>query len=245
GGIFVVDHDRFEVLGRWEVERGSQHLAYDFAWHLGYDVIVTSEWGTPKMVEAGVDPELLLAGRYGHALHVWDLKKRRHLQAVDLGSEHQMVLELRAAHDPTRAYGFVNAVVSRQDLSGSVWLWHLDGSEWRARKVITIPAEPADPDRLPPALKPFGAVPPLVTDIDLSVDDRWLYVSCWGTGDLHRFDVGNPFEPKPAGVVRLGGIVARAPHPQAGPLTGGPQMVEVSRDGRRVYLSNSLYAAWD
>ena len=48
-------------------------------------------------------------------------------------------------------------------------------------KVITI-AEPADPDLLPPALKPFGAVPPLVSDIDLSVDDRWLYVSCWGTG---------------------------------------------------------------
>ena len=29
------------------------------------------------------------------------------------------------------------------------------------------------------------------------------------------------------------------------PLAGGPQMVEVSRDGRRVYFSNSLYAAWD
>ncbi|MGH9675414.1 MAG: selenium-binding protein SBP56-related protein, partial [Bryobacteraceae bacterium] len=26
---------------------------------------------------------------------------------------------------------------------------------------------------------------------------------------------------------------------------GGPQMVELSRDGRRVYFTNSLYAAWD
>ena len=26
---------------------------------------------------------------------------------------------------------------------------------------------------------------------------------------------------------------------------GGPQMVEVSRDGRRVYFTNSLYGAWD
>jgi selenium-binding protein 1 len=31
----------------------------------------------------------------------------------------------------------------------------------------------------------------------------------------------------------------------SGPLNGGPQMVEVSRDGRRVYLTNSLYASWD
>jgi methanethiol oxidase len=28
-------------------------------------------------------------------------------------------------------------------------------------------------------------------------------------------------------------------------VNGGPQMVEVSRDGRRVYLTNSLYASWD
>jgi selenium-binding protein 1 len=89
-------------------------------------------------------------------------------------------------------------------------------------------------------------VPPLVTDIALSVDDRFLYVSCWGTGELRRYDVSDPANPRPTGSVRLGGIAARAPHPgSASPLTGGPQMVEVSRDGRRVYLTNSLYASWD
>src|SRR5207249_10598491 len=30
-----------------------------------------------------------------------------------------------------------------------------------------------------------------------------------------------------------------------GKLNGGPQMVEVSRDGRRVYFTNSLYGAID
>ena len=29
------------------------------------------------------------------------------------------------------------------------------------------------------------------------------------------------------------------------PLNGAPQMVEVSRDGRRVYFTNSLYTPWD
>jgi len=95
GGIFALDHDDFEPLGRWEVERGPQQFSYDFAWHLGYDLAVTSEWGTPNMVENGVNPELLLAGKYGHAIHIWDLRKRRHLQALDLGAEQQMVLELR------------------------------------------------------------------------------------------------------------------------------------------------------
>jgi selenium-binding protein 1 len=198
------------------------------------------------MVEGGIVPELLLGGKYGHQLHVWDLKKRRHKQAIDLGAEHQMVLELRPAHDPTKPYGFVGVVVSTADLSASVWLWHPDGNGGvTAKKVITIPPEPAEEDELPPALKPFGAVPPLVTDIALSVDDSALYVSCWGTGELKRFDVSDPHNPVETGSVRLGGIVARSPHPASGAVNGGPQMVEVSRDGKRVYLTNSLYASWD
>src|SRR6267143_1175230 len=112
-----------KVIGRWEVDRGPQQLAYDFAWHLGHDTLITSEWGTPKMVEAGLNPELLLQGRYGHSLHFWDLRKRRHLQALDLGAEQQMVLELRPSHDPTKSYGFVGVVVSLKDLSASVWMW--------------------------------------------------------------------------------------------------------------------------
>ena len=43
--------------------------------------------------------------------------------------------------------------------------------------------------------------------------------------------------------MRLGGIANRTAHPALAdtPLSGGPQMVEVSRDGRRVYFTNSLY----
>ena len=152
GGIFVMDHESFEVLGKWELERGPQKLAYDFWWHLGFDTLITSEWGTPNMVKNGVNPEILLSGGYGHKLHVWDLPKRRHLQELDLGSEHQMALELRPAHDPTRAYGFLGVVVSLKDLSASVWLWYRDNGKWGIKKVIEIPAEPADPATLPPLL---------------------------------------------------------------------------------------------
>jgi selenium-binding protein 1 len=113
--------------------------------------------------------------------------------------------------------------------------------------VIEIPAEPAEVEQLPPLLQGFKAVPPLVTDINLSLDDRFLYVSCWGTGEMRQYDVSDPFNPKLTGSVHLGGIVRRTPHPTRPdqPLNGAPQMVEVSRDGRRVYFTNSLYHAWD
>jgi 56kDa selenium binding protein (SBP56) len=158
-----------------------------------------------------------------------------------------MVLELRPAHDPRKAWGFVGVVISVADLCASVWLWHRDDDRWATTKVITIPAEPTHASELPPALQPFGAVPPLVTDIDLSVDDRWLYVSWWGTGELKQYDVSDPHNPTEAGSVRLGGIVRHTAHPAAPDLrlSGGPQMVEVSRDGGRVSVTNSLYATWD
>ena len=247
GGIFVLDPETFEIKGAWERDRGPQYLAYDFWWHLGHDTMITSEWGTPKMVESGVNPELLLGGKYGNALHVWDLHTRRHVQKLELGPEYQMPLELRPAHNPTEAYGFVGVVTSIKDLSASVWAWYRDGGSWRIRKVIEIPAEPADADKLPPLLKGFGAVPPLVTDINLSLDDRFLYVSCWGTGELKQFDVSDPFNPVETGSVRIGGIARRQSHPAFPdrPLNGAPQMVEVSRDGRRVYVTNSLYRSWD
>src|SRR5262249_40600386 len=56
GGVFLMDHETFDVRGRWEVDRGSQRFAYDAAWHLGHDTLVTSEWGTPDMFENGLVP---------------------------------------------------------------------------------------------------------------------------------------------------------------------------------------------
>ena len=91
----------------------------------------------------------------------------------------------------------------------------------------------------------LGAVPPLITDIDLSLDDKFLYVSRWGTGKLLQYDVSDPFHPVQTGQVDMGGVVNKTVHPNGATLTGGPQMVEISRDGRRVYLTNSLYSSWD
>jgi selenium-binding protein 1 len=297
GGLFVLDHDSFEPKGIWEKDRGPQQLGYDFAWHMGHDTTITSEWGTPSMVREGVVPELLLGGKYGNSLHVWDLRKGTHQQRLHLGDQYQMTLELRQARDPRKAYGFVGVVISLEDLSASVWLWYKEGgnggnvrnvgndgmseegamrrrnvskkggkdadvgtstassrsspssrsAEWKVKKVIEIPAEPADVADLPPLLQGFKAVPPLITDLNLSLDDRQLYVSCWGTGELRQYDVSDPFNPRLTATTQIGGIVRRAAHPanSGKRLNGGPQMVELSRDGRRVYLTNGLYSPWD
>ena len=38
---------------------------------------------------------------------------------------------------------------------------------------------------------------------------------------------------------------AAGQHPNGKPFGGGPQMTEISRDGKRVYFTNSLYSSWD
>ena len=153
GGVALIDHDTFEVIGPWESDRGPQFFAYDVWWHLRQDTVVTSEWATPSMIENGLNPEDLLGRKFGHHINFWSMSERKLTQRIDLGDEHQMVLELRPAHDPTKTFGFVGVVISVEDLSASVWLWHRDGDRWAVDKVITIPAEPADADDLPPALQ--------------------------------------------------------------------------------------------
>ena len=244
-GVFIMDCETFEVLGRWEIDRGPQQKHYDFWWNLPRDYMVSSEWALPPQFENGVVPEDLLSNKYGHRLHFWDLRARKHVQTIDLGEQHQMALEIRPAHDPVKEYGFLGVVVDTTNLEGSIWTWWRDGDRFQAKKTATIPPEPADKSELPPLLQGFGAVPPLVTDIDLSLDDRFLYVACWATGEMRQYDVTDPMNPKLAGSVHIGGITRKTAHPNGKAFAGGPQMVEISRDGKRVYWTNGLYSSWD
>lgn len=244
-GIFVMDCETFDVIGRYEIERGTQDKQYDFWWNLPRDYMVSSEWGLPPQFENGLVPEDLLSNKYGHRLHFWNLRERRNVQTIDLGANHQMALEVRPAHDPVKEYGFCGVVVDTTNLEGSIWTWWREDGKFHVKKTATIPPEAANKDELPPLLQGFEAVPPLVTDIDLSLDDRFLYVSCWGTGELRQYDVSDPKSPKLAGSVHIGGITRKTKHPNGREFGYGPQMVEISRDGKRVYWTNSLYTTWD
>jgi len=245
-GIFIMDCETFEIIGRWEMDRGDQTKHYDFWWNLPRDYMVSSEWALPPQFENGLVPEDLLSNKYGHKLHFWDLRARRNVQTIDLGANHQMALEVRPAHDPIKEYGFCGVVVDTTNLEGSIWTWWRDKKgKFHAKKTVTIPPQAASPDDLPPLLKGFSAVPPLITDIDLSLDDKYLYVACWGTGEMRQYDVSDPMKPVLTGTVEIGGIVARKKHPNGKAFGYGPQMVEISRDGKRVYWTNSLYSTWD
>jgi selenium-binding protein 1 len=76
GGVALLDHDTFEVIGPWEKDRGPQQFAYDVWWHLRNDTVITSEWASPSMIENGLNPEDLLGRKFGHHLNFWSMSER-------------------------------------------------------------------------------------------------------------------------------------------------------------------------
>jgi selenium-binding protein 1 len=85
----------------------------------------------------------------------------------------------------------------------------------------------------------------LITDLVLSMDDRWLYFSNWLHGDIRQYDVSDPAKPRLAGQLWVGGLLGKATARKGANQTGGPQMLQLSLDGKRLYVTNSLFSSWD
>jgi selenium-binding protein 1 len=231
GGFAVLDAKTFEVKGRWENGGEKPSLNYDFWYQPRKNVLVSTEFGEPSAYEDGFDPADVEAGRYGRRIHFWNLEERRLEQSLDLGDSGLVPLEVRWLHDPDAESGFVGAT-----LSSNIFHFRRDNGSWKAEPVLGI--EGVDQEGWP------FPVPGLITDLVLSMDDRFLYFSNWLHGDLRQYDVSDPLNPKLTGQLQLGGVLGR-PLDGKRELTGGPQMLQLSFDGRRLYVTNSLYSTWD
>ena len=231
GGFAVIDATTFEVKGRWENGGALPPMNYDFWYQPRRNTLVSSEFGVPNAYEPGFDLADVEAGRYGQRLHFWNLGTRELEQSIDLGANGLVPLEIRWKHDPEADEGFVGAA-----LSSTLWHFHRANGSYAAEPVVAV--EPVDLDGWP------IPVPGLITDLVLSLDDKALYFSNWLHGDLRRYDVSDPASPQLTGRLWLGGVLGK--ESDAGrPLTGGPQMLQLSYDGRRLYVTNSLLSSWD
>jgi methanethiol oxidase len=233
GGFAVLDARTFALKGRWENGGDLPTLNYDFWYQPRKNVLVSSEFGEPNAYERGFDIDDVGAGRYGHRLHFWDLAERRLAQTIDLGEEGLLPLEVRWLHDPEAEAGFVGAT-----LSSNIHRWQRANGSWEAEQVISVENVELDGWPLP------GGVPGLITDVLISMDDQSLYFSNWLHGDLRRYDISDPARPRLTGQLWLGGLLGK-PSDADRELSGGPQMIQLSLDGRRLYVTNSLYSSWD
>ena len=83
--------------------------------------------------------------------------------------------------------------------------------KWQARKVIDIPPKKVEGWAMP-------VMHGTMTDIIISMDDKYLYVSNWVHGDVRQYDITDSANPKLVGQIFLGGSI----------IKGGP--VKVTED---------------
>jgi len=231
GGFLLLDQD-FKIVGRWEQPNSGLEFNYDFWYQPRHNVMVSSEWGAPNTFSKGFDPKDVEAGKYGHSLLFWDWNERKLTKKVDLGPQGMIPLEVRFHHNPDSTHGFVGAA-----LSSTMWHWFKKGDDWQVDKVIDV--EPIEAEGWP------FPVPGLITDLLVSMDDKYLYFSNWLHGDLRQYDISDPAKPKLTGQLWLGGVLKKSGKFRGQDFVGGPQMLQLSLDGKRLYVTNSLYSSWD
>ncbi|XP_054639105.1 methanethiol oxidase isoform X5 [Dunckerocampus dactyliophorus] len=251
GGFVLLDGETFEVMGNWEHPGEAAPFGYDFWYQPRHNVMISTEWGAPKALADGFNPAHVAEGQYGSSLHIWDWTTHRRVQSLDLGEEGAIPLEIRFLHDPDATEGFVGCA-----LRGNVFRFYkAPTGKWDAEKVISVPSKKVEGWLLP-------EMPGLITDILISLDDRFLYFSNWLHGDIRQYDISDTRKPRLVGQVFLGGsITTDGPvqvledlenQPQPRPrfiqgmrVHGGPQMLQLSLDGLRLYVTTSLYSGWD
>ncbi|XP_065886278.1 methanethiol oxidase-like isoform X2 [Dysidea avara] len=251
GSFLLLDGNTFEVAGTWEKEGTSTPFGYDFWYQPRHNVMISSEWGVPNLFKVGFNPQHVADGKYGHNLHVWDWKEHTPIQDIDLGADGMIPLELRFLHNPDATEGYVGAALS----TNIIRFYKDDSGTWKTDKVIDVPSKKVDGWALP-------EMPGLITDCLISLDDQYLYFANWLHGDVRQYDITDTAKPKLVGQIFLGGSICSdgavkvtedkeldsQPDPvylNGKRVEGGPQMLQLSLDGKRLYVTTSLFSAWD
>jgi selenium-binding protein 1 len=139
---------------------------------------------------------------FGNKLVVWDFRERKPLQTLTTGAAP---LECRWSLKEGANHGFTNCAFDH-----SIWLWEGTGDKYTTRKLC-------DTGKLP-------------ADLRQSPDDRFLYVSCFGSNEIQQWDVSDLKQPK------LTSTIVPGVH---------PNMMHVTGDGKRMYITNSLLSTLD
>ncbi|EDV29663.1 uncharacterized protein TRIADDRAFT_19817 [Trichoplax adhaerens] len=251
GGFVLINGKTFEVTGNWEKEGNNAEFGYDYWYQPRHNVMISTEWGEPNALSAGFSMEDVQNGKYGSSLNVYNWEDHTLQQVIRLGNEGITPLEIRFLHDPNETQGYVGCALS----SAIFRFYKTEKGDWAAHKAIQVLPKKVEGWVLP-------EMPGLITDIILSLDDRYLYFSNWLHGDIRQYDITDRANPRLVGQIFLGGsIVKTGPvkviqdselEEQPDPLIlnnrnidGAPQMLQLSLDGKRLFVTTSLFSPWD
>ena len=109
-----------------------------------------------------------------------------------------MPLEIRFLHDPKASVAFVGCAL----FANMFRIFKTEKGDWAAEKVIDVPSKKVEGWVLP-------EMPGVMTDIIISMDDKYLYFSNWLHGDIRQYDITDTRNPKLTGQVFFGGSIVK------------------------------------
>ncbi len=141
--------------------------------------------------------------KFGSEIVLWDFRARKPLVTLKTGAAP---LECRWALTRGADHGYTNCA-----LDDSIWVWEgqKDGG-YAVRKLCQTGKMPAD--------------------LRQSADDRYLFVSCFGSDEIQQWDVSDLKRPRLHSTLKPG---------------VQPNMMHVTGDDRRMYITNSLLSTLD
>nr|XP_050863710.1 methanethiol oxidase isoform X2 [Vespula vulgaris] len=252
GEFLCIDSETLETKGSWIKEGNRAAFGYDFWYQPYHDTLIATEWGTPRIFKKGYAPDHPTDPTiYGRSLNIYSWSERTLKQTICLGDDGITPLEIRFLHDPKAAEGYVGCAVS----SSIYRFYKTSKGDWDTEKVIEIPRK-----KVEGWIEPYMSG--MITDILLSLDDKYLYFSNWLHGDVRQYDITDRRNPKLTGQLFLGGSLLNdskirvledaesksQPDPvyvKGRRLYGSPQMLQLSLDGRRLYVTTSIFKPWD
>lgn len=254
-GEFIQFDSDFNCLGTWTRGEKRPDCGYDYWYQPYFDVMVASEWGAPKLFKRGFQStDIDNPKEYGRSLNFYRWSDRTLYQTIDLGTDGITPLEVRFLHDPKKCIGFVGCA-----LNSNLYCFYrpdVARPEFVCDKVVDIPSKTIRRDGVE------SEVGGMLADILISLDDKWLYLNNWLHGDVRQYDISDPHHPRLTGQLFLGGVAnlddgveivndqelnyrPEPVHLGGRRLEGSPQMLQLSLDGNRLYVSSSLYSPWD
>ena len=215
--------------------------------------MISTEWTNSSTFEEGflMGPNSNI-WNFGHSIHVWDIKNKLHKQTIDFGMSCIMPLEIRFLRGDLENRAYVSCVLNGETGGSDVLavFYNENTDLWEAESVISLAPIALDPMTTPISLPDMTltSIPPTITDITLSQDNRFLYVSAWLHGVIYQYDVSLFRDPILIDTITLGGMPIIQPNDiyvNGVLLTGGPQMLRLNPSGDHLYVTNSLYSKWD
>lgn len=235
--FLILNGKTFNIEGLWVNENSIRpNFGYDFWYQPYFNIMVTSEWGSPSAFTRGFIPADVGSEKYGTSIHFWNWSTHSLIKTIKYSaSDVCMPLETRFCHNPKSSHFFIGCALTSNVIHG-----YLDRNtrEWVVNeKYICMDTIPMNNWALP-------SMPALITDFLISMDDKYLYFANWLHGDIRQYDISNPMNPILSGQVFVGGSIRKdsgfemandsmidvpnVPLINGTKIEGGPQMIVCS-----------------